>query len=281
MKWVLKIATKIVLARLPIPYGFWKLYGIFQHGSMDRADYALKIFRLHMLRAYQEGMLNGATVLELGPGDSIGSAIIAAAHGAQQVWLIDVGNFATKDIVIYKALAHKLAQQGLPVPDLSGENTFGDILRACNAHYLTDGLQSLRELSDDTVDFTWSHSVLEHVRKHELADTLQELYRVMKPGARASHNIDYQDHLDHSLNNLRFSEQLWESPLFMNSGFYTNRVSATLLHDLFRRYSFTVLDEEFGHWPQLPIPRRAIHQDFQNYTDDQLNCRTSSVFLSK
>jgi hypothetical protein len=45
--WQLKIAAKIVLARLPLPYHLWKKIGLFKQGGMERPEYALRIFRQH------------------------------------------------------------------------------------------------------------------------------------------------------------------------------------------------------------------------------------------
>lgn len=281
MNWALKIAAKIVLSRLPIPYAWWQSIGLFRHGRMDHAEYALKIFRLHSNRAYPQGLPPGATVLELGPGDSIASAIIAAAHGASQTWLVDAGDFARRDAHFYMMLALDLARHGLPVPDLTQAASFEDILEACNARYLTGGLRSLKEIPDGTVDFVWSHSVLEHVRRREMADTLCELFRVIKPGAYTSHNIDFQDHLAGALNNLRFSERWWESPLFADSGFYTNRIPAVVMHEMFRQTGFELIQEQFGRWPLLPTPRGALSAEFAGFRDQDLISRTSHVLLRR
>jgi hypothetical protein len=39
--------------------------------------------------------------VELGPGDSIASAIIGAAFSVRRTYLIDVGNFASNDVSFY------------------------------------------------------------------------------------------------------------------------------------------------------------------------------------
>lgn len=279
MNWAFKIAAKLVLSRLPIPYALWKSIGIFRHGRMDSIDYPLKIFRLHADRAYPDGLPAGSTLLELGPGDSVASAIIAAAHGVKRIYLVDVGNFASRNVAFYKSLAAGLASRGIHAPDLSGVASFDDILQACHARYLTDGIASLKQIPGGSIDFAWSHSVLEHVRKHELADVLQELRRILRPGAYSSHNIDFQDHLDGALNNLRFSEGLWESALFVNSGFYTNRIPAVAMHNMFRLAGFEIAQEGFGRWPALPTPRASMHADFGRYRDEDLLNRTSHVLL--
>ena len=77
-------------------------------------------------------------------------------------------------------------------PDFSMAASFEDILRICNAEYLTNGVSSLRQIASGSIDFVWSHSVLEHVRKNELGTVLQELKRILKPGSLSSHNIDFR-----------------------------------------------------------------------------------------
>lgn len=279
MKWALKIAAKILISRLPIPYDWWRSLGIFRHGQMDNFEYCLKIFELHADRAYPQGIPPALTVLELGPGDSIASAIIANALGVKQTYLVDVGNYANKNIVFYKSLVNYLRESGLNPTDLSEAKTIDDVLRVTNSYYLTNGLESLKEIASSSIDFVWSHSVLEHIRKHELDTFLKEIYRIMKPRAYASHNIDFQDHLVRGLNNLRFSEKVWESALFVNSGFYTNRIPAIKMHSMFRDIGFTLEQEQFGRWAKIPTPLTSLHKDFQIFSERELINRTSHVLL--
>jgi SAM-dependent methyltransferase len=281
MKWALKICAKLLMARLPVSYRLWKSVGVFRHGCMDGADYSFKVFNLHAERAYPKGFPQEAVVLELGPGDSIASAIIACARGVSRTYMVDVGSFVSRDVAFYQALVASLKQRGLNPPDLTEAKLFEDVLYLCNAGYMTHGLASLKQIPSNSVDFVMSHSVFEHVRKHELLDVMKETHRILKPNAFASHNIDYQDHLSRALNNLRFSDRVWESSLFAQSGFYTNRIPAVTMHAMFRAVGFKIEREEFGAWPQLPTPRIAMHSDFQAYSDEELINRTSHVLLRK
>ena len=72
----------------------------------------------------------------------------------------------------------------------------------------------MKKIEDESIDYIFSHSVMEHVRKFEFDDLVDEMYRILRPRGVISHNINYKDHLDESLNNLRFSEEIWESNLF-------------------------------------------------------------------
>jgi len=212
MKWAMKLGAKVLLSKLPIPYSFWKTLGIFEHGNMDNISYSFNILNIHLSELrINKNLLNPKICLELGCGDSIASAIIAASHGIEKIYLIDKGSFACKDIYFYKKLTIFLKKSGLNPPVILEDYSFDDVLKICNAYYLTNGLKSLNLIKDGEFDFIYSHSVLEHVLKSELAETLAELYRINKPGGSASHTIDYQDHLSKALNNLRFPENIWES----------------------------------------------------------------------
>ena len=277
MNWRIKIFLKVVLSRLGLSYARWRQLGIFRLGQMDRPEYARKIFDLHTQRAFPGQRLDGKVVLEIGPGDSLASAVIASAYGASQTILVDAGPFASRDVGLYQQIASSIDYQKFEAPDLRDAASLEEVLTSCSARYLTQGVRSLGDLPDDSVDFIWSHSVLEHIPLEELPLLLGEMHRVLKPGGQMSHNIDFQDHLDHALNSLRFSEAWWEAPLMRDAGFYTNRVRALTMHAMIRDAGFEILQEGFGRWPALPTPKSAMEQQFQNLDDEELLIRTSHL----
>ena len=281
LPWQLKLFLKLVLSFLPFNYAFWRSLGLFRHGQMDNFSYPLKIFAHHIDRAYSGTPIKNFSVLELGPGDSIASAILGFSFGASKIYLVDSGSFATQDLRYYKHLVNYLSYKGFSTPDLTDVHSFADILRSCNCEYLTNGLNSLRTIQDESIDFIWSHSVLEHIYKDQLTFIHRELYRILKIGGRSSHNIDYQDHLQHSLNSYRFPSSIWESQLFRQSSFYTNRVPATEMHKLILNTGFTLVSQSFGRWPELPILRSDLNKDFEHYTDQELSTRTSHISVIK
>ncbi len=281
MKWFLKIILKILISRLPIPYSFWNAIGFFKHGKMDSCEYAIKIFELHFFRAFPEKVPHNLKILELGPGDSIASVIIGYAYGASLTYLVDVDNFVTKDLNFYKRLISILKAKGFKTPNISQAKSVRDLLKLCNGIYLTDGLSSLQTIENNSINFVWSHSVLEHIRKYQFYEVQKEIKRLLKTSGKASHSIDFQDHLDHGLNNLRFSEKIWESNLFANSGFYTNRIPAVKMHAIFREIGFRIKRKSCGKWRKLPIKRLLINGEFDKYSDTDLLNRTSYVLLEK
>lgn len=277
MNWRLKIAAKVVLSRLGVPYHRWRKLGLFRLGRMDSPDYALRIFDLHVDRAFPDGRLDGKTVLEIGPGDSLASAVAARAVGAERTLLVDAGAYASGDVALYHAMAAALQARGRMPPDLSGARTLEDVLALCSARYLTTGVDAFAGLPDASVDLIWSHSVLEHIPLKQLPRLMSEMRRVLKPEGRMSHNIDFQDHLSHGLNSLRFSEAIWESPMMRDAGFYTNRVRAGAMHGMVRDAGFVIEQEGFGRWPAPPIARRDLDPAFRELSDGELTIATSHL----
>lgn len=278
--WPLKIAAKIILSRLPLDYSVWKSLGLFEFGQMDKAAYALKIFDIHANAAFPNGPPKNSVILELGCGDSLASALIAPSHGVARTMLVDVGLYARTDIFYYKKLAEELRQSGRFVPDISATQNIQDMLVCLKAEYLTKGLQSLRSIPDHSVDFIWSHSVLEHVRLAEFKDTMTELKRILRPGGRISHNVNLKDHLADGLNNLRFSERIWEGSLFANSGFYTNRLRYNQMAQIFDDLGCKTISSATGSWDTIPLSRERLAFPFCDMSEEVLKVRSYHVVLS-
>lgn len=262
MMWRAKIGAKLVLSRLPIPYSLWRRMKIFRHGTMDVPSYALRTFCGHFDKVDFPDKVRDLVALELGPGDSVASALIAAAHGAKRTYLVDVGDFATRDMDVYASIVDHLRSEGIECPFPEGA-TFEQMLAACRADYLTDGLRSLRAFPDASVDFIWSHAVLEHIRLEEFDGIQSELRRVLRPSGICSHTVDLRDHLGGALNNLRFRHEVWESPFFAKAGFYTNRIRyADMLHR-FEQAGFDIVSVQEHRWPGLPTPVEKLNAKYK------------------
>lgn len=277
--WWARMGTKLLLLRLPGSYGLWRSLSIFRHGEMERPAWAYATFRRHYDGVDFARKGNRFTVLELGPGDSLFTALIARAHGASGVTLIDVEPFANWDVEIYRAMAADLAGRGLPVPEMSGIATVPELLSVCSARYLTRGIESLQAMPDESIDFVFSNSVLQHVRRGEFRATLHELRRVLRPDGVASHSIDLRDMMGAALHHLRFRERIWESRLLGRSGYYSNRIRFSEMLDLFRETGFDPEPTEVNRWDRLPIPRSRLAPAFQHLSEDDLRVATFNVLL--
>lgn len=279
LPWYVKIAAKLVLSHLPVGYGLWRKFNLFSHGAMHKPDYAYRVFRQHYERSQFGHKDNGFVALELGPGDSVLSAVVAAAHGASKCYLIDMGYFATTELKIYQDMAHHLSLLGLPVPDLKKATDITEILRACNAVYGIGGGKELRKIASESVDFVWSHAVLEHIRRNDFLDFIKELRRILRPDGVCSHRVDLKDHLGGALNNMRMSSKWWEADFMVQSGFYTNRLRYSQMIEAFRQAGFKVEMSSVNRWHNLPTARKVMAQEFKYLSDEDLQVKEFDVLL--
>ena len=95
------------------------------------------------------------------------------------------------------------------------------------------------------------------------------------------HSIDFKDHLAYSLNNLRFSEKIWESEFMSSSGFYTNRLRYCDLKEIFLMSGFEIIKEDLKTWKELPMKKNKLNLDFINYDESDLLVKEAMVVLKK
>jgi hypothetical protein len=251
---------------------------------MDNPDYALATFENHFPDS-QEIPTTPFVFLEIGPGDSLASGIIASSKGAKISYLIDSGDYMTKDVSKYLNLIARLFG-----PDFLKNKkieTIDDIKQAFNIIQMTSGLTSLKTLPDKLIDLSFSNACLEHVYAAEVSDYFIELKRVSKDNAVSSHCIDFKDHLAYSLNNLRFSKKFWEKEMIKKSGVYTNRLRFSEMKDAIENAGFCCVVIKTEKWDVLPINISKLHQDYQSYKIEDLLVKegwlrlTSHPFLPK
>ncbi len=270
-------------------YSFWSKLGAFRHGDMNQPQRAMDSLLIHSATA---GILDkksavprfsrvGINVLELGPGDSTFTAVIAKAMGANKVWLVDAGAFAVRDIEPYQSLFTFLHQHGYPLLNIHNPRSLSQVLDQCNAMYLTDGVRGFANINDQSVDFCFSNAVLEHIQKNDMTLLARELVRVLRPDGICVHRVDLQDHLSGQLNNLRFSEKLWESRIFRNAGLYTNRIRFSEMVMLFEKAGFTCEVPRVINWDQLPTPKSKMNTSFRSLPDDELRVKGFDLVLTR
>ncbi len=271
MPWQLKMASKIVLTRLPVPYHVWAKVGLFNQGKMDRPEYAMGIFHRHFDTAPFARKQRGEFVaLEIGPGDSLCAAQIVKAFGGAKTYLVDAEACSTSDVDVYRRMDEHLRGLGLNPPSIDDCKNVDDVAKVIGAEYMTEGLESLKKIPSGSVDFMWSHAVLSFVRRHDFLPMLKEMRRIQRPDGVSSHTIPIKDIVGGKLNDLRFSEKTWESPLMANSRFYTNRLRYFELLDLFRQEGFDPHVVKEVKWEKLPTPRKKMAPEFRGLKDEDL-----------
>jgi SAM-dependent methyltransferase len=273
------VAAKLVLSRLPVSHRVWKRLGLFKHGAMEEPSYAYDVFMKHFRRVRPRLPSRAFVCLELGPGESLSSAVVAKALGSSLTYLVDVGPYATPDLRVYRNMAAFLVGAGLTPPNLDVAESFEGVLDACHAIYKTSGVESLREIPSGTVDYVWSHAVLQHVKRAELLPMLRELHRIIRGNGVCSHVIDLRDCIAGGLNHLRFDEELWEKPVLSQSGLYTNRMRFAELMAAFREAEFDVEVAHLARWEALPIARGKLSEPFRLLSDEELRISGCELLL--
>ena len=205
-----KFFLKYILLRLIDDYSFWKKLEVFDHGKMDTTDYSIGTFNFfygaftkQLGRSFQD-----ITLMEIGPGDSVALGVLAKLRGARRSFLVDSGNFATKDMSFYSNL----------IKQESSMESFDEMLARYDIDYGTTGLDSLRKIKDNSVDLIVSNAVLEHITPELLSFYSSEFTRILSVQGVMIHRIDYRDHLTGG----KFHNSL---PLFLsNSKFYQQSI---------------------------------------------------------
>jgi hypothetical protein len=270
--WWLKIVVKSGLSIVPLPY--YKLRGLAgKQGSMVQEDYAQSIFEkfIKEYREFNKGGFKG-NLLELGPGGSLLNGLYARKAGFDKCYFVDVVDYASQEMSIYKKLIMELDEEDQNSFNIAFAES-GDLneaFRQIGIIYLTNGLESLRGIPSDSISYSFSNAVLEHVRIGEFAQTVAELKRTHRPDSISSHQVDYKDHLASSLNSLRFSQKLWESRYFPNSGFYTNRLRNRDVIDFFVDGGFSVEENRPEFWEKPPLEKTKLAREFQDYDENEL-----------
>jgi SAM-dependent methyltransferase len=265
--WWVKLSAKLVLSRLPVSYASWFKLGAFRHGYMGDYAYARQVFDFH--REQLTGPLPpDAVCLELGPGDSLFTAITAHQAGFARSIMIDAGRYADGNLERFGEVAR---EAGIAPERVAGWRTMDAALADLNARYLTNGLEGMRSLPDASVHLIFSQAVLEHIRRAEYAEFVREMKRVLAPGGIVSHQVDLQEHLEGGLYNLRFSDAVWESPFFAEAGFYTNRLACSEHRRVFEDAGFAIRKFDEQRFPRVAIRRGSLAPQFADRSDEDLS----------
>lgn len=188
----------------------------------------------------QSDFVQNKVILEYGPGDFPGVALLFMALGAKKVFCVDrfqLVNASEKNIAVLKVLIEKLPRrqrERLLECLIDPKNPEVGFVPA-KIEYLVkkDGLSEL----DNEIDFVISRAVLEHV--NDLEGTFLDISKAMRPGALAVHQVDLKSHGLHRSNPLDFlqySPWLW-SLMYSHKG-VPNRLRSNYYRQVVAKYAF-------------------------------------------
>ncbi|MDZ7752502.1 MAG: methyltransferase domain-containing protein [Gammaproteobacteria bacterium] len=164
--------------------------------------------------------LSGKTLLEYGPGDVQGVALLMLAHGASRVYCVDrfpMVALHEKNVAVLQSLLDGLEGQARQ----RAEAVFvapGNPASGFAPERVTYVLQASGLLQQqDAVDLIYSRAVLEHV--NDLEATFLDMARALRPGGVMIHQVDLKSHGLHRRNPLDFLT--W--PPFLWNAMYSHK----------------------------------------------------------
>jgi SAM-dependent methyltransferase len=180
------------------------------------------------------------TLLELGPGGSIGFGLLVLENGSKKYIAIDDGTHTFID-------GKRLAQYSKLLDDTTRSLKRYFIRKDGRLTHNPETIsfasidqESRYPLPDGSVDIIYSCAVLEHV--HDLDLCFSEMTRVLKDGGVMYHEVDLRDHI-FSQESIRFltMSDFWFRTLFRNAGGYVNRKRLSHYRSLAARHGLEIL----------------------------------------
>jgi len=233
--------------------------------------------------------LNGKRMLEYGPGDVPGVAMLMVAHGADQVLCVDrfpLVKMSPKNVQIVKLMLDRLPQ----VPRERAKACFrqaGQLQSGFDSKFI-DYLVTPSGLSglSNEMDMVFSRAVLEHV--NDLPATFRDMYAALKPGGIAIHLVDLKSHGLHRKNPLDFlcwSTWLW-SMMYSEKG-VPNRLRVNAYRDAVAQSGLEILalkptmlaspDDVRAVRPELATPFKDLSEEELSWLGFWLVCRKPTV----
>ena len=246
-------------------------------GGTGSAAYCYGVWLKHLSFLWHHGMrVMPATVLELGPGASLGTGLAALLSGAERYVAIDAIPLARPEvnlavlqdlIALFRARAARPAKswpdydsfldQRLFPSQILTEERLGGSLAEERIAPIAEALQRLGSrvpgqairygtwadpdpLGEGEADLILSHSVLQHVA--QLEAVYRHCQRWLKPGGWMSHQIDFSAHgVTGSWNgHLRYGERLW-TLVAGHRPYFLNRQPCSAHLALLRDHGFDVV----------------------------------------
>jgi len=283
-------------------------------GGTVSAQYCYSVYLRHLVIAAQHGLaMDPRTLVELGPGDSIGIGLMALLTGAEQYYALDAVRHASieTNLLIFDELVNLLTMQApIPsggefteiLPELSDYRFPREILSAARlAQVLApERLKRLRqalagnltgpicylapmgrmnEIPGNNVDLIISQAVMEHV--DQLEETYAECFRILKPGGFMSHQIDFRCHdtAPEWNGHWKYSDLTWR---LMRGGrpWFINRQPCSTHLSLVRQAGFSLCAEikQFG---SFGISSRQLASRFKALSENDLKTAGVLVLANK
>jgi SAM-dependent methyltransferase len=244
--------------------------------------------------------LEGASVVEIGTGWVPVVPMGLALLGAREVLSFDLSRHLLPELamravgLLPECLGELARRAGAPLDELTLRYarlgscaSWGELAERMAFRYHAPADVTQAAIPPASVDIVYSNLVLEHVTALSLDAILSHSMRILRPGGRCWHNIDYTDHYSHThaglsaINFLRYRETFWRA-VGQNDILYLNRLRRSDYLAAFARAGFAVesVNDHYLDESELLAPR-LLDERFAGYPSEDLRCGSSRVVLRK
>lgn len=244
-------------------------------------DYFQKCFdeyfeHLGVAQSGRQDFLSGKRLLEYGPGDVPGVAILMVAHGAEQVVCVDrfpLVRMSPKNVQIVKLMLERLPNEARQRANRCfrqpGRPETGFNPQHIDYLVRPSGLSGL----GDEADMVFSRAVLEHV--NDLPASFRDMYAALKPGGVAIHLVDLKSHglhRDNPLDFLGWPGWLWS--LMYSAKGVPNRLRADAYRAAVAQTGFEILEMKptlLASAEDVRNVRPQLAEPFKSLSDEDLS----------
>jgi SAM-dependent methyltransferase len=232
--------------------------------------------QLGVTKPEQTDFLRGRRILEYGPGDVPGVAILMVAHGASQVVCVDrfpMVRMSPKNIQIVKLIVERLRGVRRDLSEACfrqpGHPESGFDPKYIDYLVQPSGLSGL----ENEIDLVISRAVLEHV--NDLPASFRDMYEALKPGGIAIHLVDLKSHglhRDNQLDFLTWPTWLW-SMMYSAKG-VPNRLRVNAYRDAVTQSGFELIEMKptvIASMEHVRAVRPELADPFKKLSDEDLS----------
>lgn len=309
---------KIIIRGILKIYFPW-LYNILKKqgtGGTDSARYCYSVWLRHLVLLHENGMNSiPKSVIEIGPGDSLGIGLNALITGANQYYAFDIIKHTNTEInlKIFDELV-ELYKNKVAIPNEKGFEKVKPKLKDYSFpnHILNDiymekmlnyeRLKHIREaikntksydfiikyilpgnhelsIKKNSIDLVYSQAVMEHIV--DIDTMYKDIFFWLKPNGFMSHQIDYSAHETHNLWFGHWTYPQWVWKIILQGRLYhINRYPNSY-------HIKTMLKNHFEIVFQLPfknIKAHSIREDIlknYNFSEDDLEISSGYIIAKK
>lgn len=284
-------------------------------GETQNARYCYSVWMRHLISAWNNGLTTiPKTIVELGPGRSLGTGIMSLISGAEQYFALDSIKFssAANNISIFDELV-ALLRDKTPIPDdtkfpnlkpkldnyafpaniftpgllkriLDGsrlasiKSSIGDIdnpAQQDNAIIYIAPWHNTKLIKPQSIDMIFSQSVLQYL--DDLSGTYQLMYHWLKPGGFISHQVDLRSlgTAETWYGHWEYSDLQW-AIMKGRKNYSINRQPVSTHLNLLALQNFKIVGLIKGKSTEK-VRREKLANKFKNFTDEDIS--TPNIFV--